>query len=148
MQTMHFRSHQVLSQQKGRECWFCSLGGATRFLHTKQPGHTAVQRIISSFIMWLQLQELQDFRGESDPRGATRQQESEYSLLQTRKRKGSEVGGARSLLSPPWALCLCVFFFFSVPAALGSSLDHLCLWPGKAWSLGICCSTDTTSRLI
>ena len=58
---------RVLSQPW--RCCYCRLGEAARFLHTKQPGHTTVQCETSSFIMWLQLQELQDFRGRH-PRGA------------------------------------------------------------------------------
>lgn len=58
----------MLSHQAG--CGYCSLERATRFLPTKQPEHSTVQHIISSFIMWFQLQELQDFKGKRDPRGA------------------------------------------------------------------------------
>ena len=55
------------------ECCVCSLGGAARFLPMRQPGHTTVQHNrISSFIMWFQLQELQDFRGKSEPQDSMR----------------------------------------------------------------------------
>lgn len=78
MQTDVFKESSS-AEPTERECCVCSLGGATRFLPMRQPGHTTVQHNrISSFIMWFQLQELQDFRGKSDPQGAPGQHENKY----------------------------------------------------------------------
>lgn len=118
----------MLSQHK--RCCYCSLEGATRFLHAKQPGHSAVQHIISSFIMWFQLPELQDFKGKRPTRGPGQQ------LVLGRRmntccskagREGGQKWEARSVCSRSWALYL---------------------WSGKAQSLGISYRTGVTSRLI
>lgn len=76
-----------------------SWGEAARYLHTKQPGHTTVQHIISSFIMWLQLQGLQDFRGKRGPWGAGSRQQLILARRMTthcsepEKEGGPETGG-------------------------------------------------------
>lgn len=72
MQTDVFKGVEPSAEPTERECCVCSLGGPQDFC-PRGVGHTTVQHNrISSFIMWFQLQELQDFRGKKRPTGSPR----------------------------------------------------------------------------